>query len=181
MVTTALPLTLTSFTAQKQYGDVLLNWQTTREVNTSHFNIQRSTDGTSFITVGIKNATDNSINRYNYTDTLTPDVSSFPVLYYRLQMIDRDGVFTYSNIISITNDNRPGTIAIYPNPAQNYIHVSGAIKYLQLFDAQGKKLYETGDATGNVDINISSLSRGIYFVHVKDATGTIQIQKIIKN
>jgi Glycine rich protein/Secretion system C-terminal sorting domain/Bacterial Ig domain len=181
VVTTALPLTLTSFTAQKQNGNVLLNWQTTHEVNTSHFNIQRSTEGAAFTTVGIKNATDNNINTYNYTDILTPDVLSFTSLYYRLQMTDKDGNYTYSNIISVTIDRRSNVVIIYPNPAQNYIHVSGVIKYLQVFDAGGKKLYETTIATGSLDIDISSLSRGIYFVHLKDGAGKIQIQKIIKN
>ena len=47
-ISIALPLTLLNFTAIKQHNTVQLHWQTTNEVNTSYFNIQRSTDAMHF-------------------------------------------------------------------------------------------------------------------------------------
>ena len=43
-----LPLNLLAFTGQLQNNNVVLNWQTTNEVNTASFNIEKSFDGVSF-------------------------------------------------------------------------------------------------------------------------------------
>ena len=47
-VKSSLPVSLYSFTAQLDDNKVNLNWITALEINTSHFVIQRSTDGKSF-------------------------------------------------------------------------------------------------------------------------------------
>ncbi|MDQ2751974.1 MAG: hypothetical protein M3R72_03030, partial [Bacteroidota bacterium] len=48
----ALPVSLLSFTASKQTASVLLDWTTTNEINTHHFNVERSIDGIHFSAIG---------------------------------------------------------------------------------------------------------------------------------
>ncbi len=90
IVNTALPLTLLNFTGVKQLDIIQLKWQTTNEINTSYFNVQRSTDALNFTTVGVVKANNtSSINNYSYPDNIAG--LSAEKLYYRLQEVDIDG------------------------------------------------------------------------------------------
>ena len=101
-----LPLDLLSFTGNLQNNNtVLLNWKTENEINTSHFVIERSTDGIRYS--GIGNVTANGRNNaggsfnYSFTDNDAVNQSS-QRLYYRLKMVDIDGSLKYSNIVSVS-------------------------------------------------------------------------------
>jgi hypothetical protein len=65
-----LPLTLLNFTASRNNNVISLTWQTSNEVNTSHFNIQRSADGLNFTNAGNVTAKGNSTltNNYSFID-----------------------------------------------------------------------------------------------------------------
>ena len=60
---------------------------------------------------------------YYYDDPVnyqSPSVNSF---YYRLKMVDKNGSFTYSNIITITRNQKLQTFSIYPNPATTSVQL----------------------------------------------------------
>jgi trimeric autotransporter adhesin len=80
-------------------NNVKLNWNTGDEVNFSHFNLLRSMDGRSF--ENIKRITSPGQNSYTYIDINAASLYGGR-LFYRLQMVDTDGSFVYSNIIIIT-------------------------------------------------------------------------------
>ncbi|RYE18052.1 MAG: hypothetical protein EOP51_22745, partial [Sphingobacteriales bacterium] len=52
MVLTTLPVTMTSFTAEKTGREVQLNWETVTEINNKKFVVQRSKDAVSFQAIG---------------------------------------------------------------------------------------------------------------------------------
>ena len=65
----ALPLHLLSFSGVMNDKKVILDWKADQENNFSHFNIQRSFNGTEFTTIGNVNGTGTSgIHPYDYTD-----------------------------------------------------------------------------------------------------------------
>jgi hypothetical protein len=67
-----LPLTLLSFTAEKDNYNVILSWKTANEINTSKFVVQRSINAVDFNEVQIISANPGSIIKtYNYTDNIT--------------------------------------------------------------------------------------------------------------
>jgi len=177
IVNTALPLTLLNFTGAKQSNIIQLNWQTTNEINTSYFNIQRSTDALHFTTVGVVKANNrNVINSYIYPDNIAG--LSAEELYYRLQEVDIDGRLQYSDIVAIKMDNTKTGISIYPNPAISYVNIisdkpedlNGAI--LTIVDMAGKvTLKQTLLANNQQQINISTLAKGMYIVHILKASG----------
>lgn len=169
----ALPLTLLSFTAIKQDNIAQLTWQTTSEINTSHFNIQRSTDGVSFTTIGSVNAklSGGLQNNYDYPDDLA-NLKDGNV-FYRLQMVDNDGKFTYSKIVYITIDANSLRISIHPNPAHsyfvvdNYSNIDVKNSTVLVRDMSGRTLINQ-KFTNNPEqrIDISMLSRGMYVVSI---------------
>ena len=77
---------------------MLLNWQTTNEINVSHFNIQRSINGKNFTTIGKINA---SCCKYYFTDDKLPMTTDKLTLYYRLEIVDKDGSKQYSYVMVV--------------------------------------------------------------------------------
>lgn len=184
IVNTALPLTLLNFSGVKQSGIVQLKWQTTNEINTSYYNVQRSTDALHFTTVGVvKSNNISSINNYSYSDNVAG--LSVETFYYRLQEVDIDARSQYSQIVAIKMNNMKTGISIYPNPARSYINLNsnkpedlnGAI--LTIVDMAGKvTLKQTLLPNNQQQINVSALSKGMYIVHILKASG-LESQKLV--
>ena len=168
-----LPLKLLSFTAERFGSDNQLLWATANEVNTAYFNVQRKVNGNNFANIGKVNATGNGEGKYHFTDELSSLGTG--TIYYRLQIIDKDGKSKYSDVRSIklqTNDR----YIILPNPAKDYITVSGRnIADITFTDATGKQVMTTKAPR----INISGLARGIYFVRIQSDDDNIQTQKLV--
>jgi len=178
-----LPLTLLNLTAIKENDTALVDWQTADELNTSHFNIQRSTDGVRFITVGTMSAKAGSAqNNYTYANEVAGMAPG--KVYYRLQMVDKDGSFTYSKIVYITIVNGV-RITIHPNPARGYFIIGN----YESIDIKNARVLVT-DLTGRTfisqkfhnatqqKINIAPLSKGLYMVSVI-TPGNVQTQKLV--
>jgi len=179
-----VPVNITYFHANLNNKTVYLQWQTANEINVSHFNIQRSTNGTEFTTIGKTNAMGNGNNSYNYTDN--DAVSVIPPLgvrglYYRLQNIDKDGSYTYSKIENIQLPTFNTQLSIYPNPTRNIVNVvSKNIQQINIIDFTGRILIQQNfNNANNVKLNIANLSKGIYLLKVVDIKGNVQTKKLI--
>lgn len=180
-----LPLTLLDFYVTKNDNTATLTWQTSNEINTAYFNVERSIDGKNFTTMGKVSASGNgSLKRdYLFNDNLSALHSG--KIFYRLQMVDNDGKFTHSKIVYITITSDGLKYSIYPNPAHNYFIVRND-NYTTLADAniivtdlEGRKLISQ-KFTKNVEqkINITSLSKGLYMVSI-GAPGNMQTRKLL--
>jgi len=89
-----LPVEFTDFKIHTT-GDVnTLKWSTATESNNSGFEIQRSTDGSTYDKVDwVKgNGDSNTIIKYEYQDI----VASSQQYYYRLRQVDYDGRYSFS-------------------------------------------------------------------------------------
>ena len=170
-----LPVELTSFTALASAGKVNLNWTTASEINNSGFEIERSFDGNSFFTVGyVKgNGTTTEPRSYSFIDNI--EANGTQTIYYRLKQVDYNGLFEYSDIVSVVFD-LPTEYALgqnYPNP----FNPSSKIKYsvpqnglvsIIVYDLTGQVvailLNEVKEA-GNYELNFNAagLSSGVYF------------------
>jgi hypothetical protein len=174
---TPLPLRLMSFSGKKVESGNQLNWLTSNEIGVSHFEIEKSENGKSFNKIGEVKANGGPAENVNYEYI---DVSTLPSnqnssimahgssIYYRLKMIDLDGKYSYSKIISIKNEpNQIPNIKIYPNPAiseliiENLVESSVVITNLAgqttLFNVLKKNDLQS-------IINVSALPKGMYFL-----------------
>ncbi len=164
-----LPLQLLSFSGALQKNNVALQWQTSNEVNASHFVIERSTDAQNFSAIGNVNASGNSALKqdYSYTD-MSPTTGDN---YYRLKMIDIDGKFTYSNVISVKWAGVNPAIKVFPNPVSNILNVllpSAGKAYAKIYDVSGKIVDQREMMTnGNTSrLDISQLTHGMYYLRI---------------
>lgn len=174
-----LPVILKNFDAVLKRNDVLLTWQTSSEINTSHFNIQKSYNGTEFTTIGtlLAKGNSNQLVNYYYTDKINTANNKH---FYRLEMVDKDGTKTYSKT-RLINNSLKASIQLYPNPATDYvIVVSTNAKKIQVLDISGKAVINI-DVTNNHNIvNLKSLTAGNYILAVTNNDGEVVTEKLIK-
>ena len=185
-----LPIQLISFEAkQSEEGLILLDWQITPENNNDKFIIEKSPDGKIFEETGkVKGAAGNpsiALN-YNFIDREPFAGTS----YYRLKQVDYDGKFIYSKVISITEQRNTLEVDIYPNPAKDIItlDIGRNIKNMkteaEIYDVLGRKILKfeienpESATSGKSEINISSLSKGMYFLKVTNGAGLTQTKFI---
>ena len=151
-----LPVTLTDFFARWNNNTVELQWKITNEINLNSFDVESSVDGTTFSRLSSVNY-HQGISEYGYTH-LAPALKNF----YRLKMIDIDGRFFYSKILSVQkNISRNKAVLIYPNPAYNDLT-------LQLItDHNEKVVVDIIDHSGKVVINkIFTLPSGLNYLSI---------------
>jgi hypothetical protein len=92
-----LPIVLKRFSAIGLGTSNQLSWEVENSSNFSHFEIEKSPDGVHFNYIGKSNMHDNPI--YTFMDQ---DITNSNT-YYRLKMVDLDGKFSYSNVVSVSN------------------------------------------------------------------------------
>ncbi len=175
-VSCALPVTITRFTGAKEGNKNVLRWITSSESNNNGFEIQRSTDGVQYTTIGFVQSLaigGNSASDLNY---LYADNSyTGTVQYYRLRQVDNDGRSQLSNVVTI-RDNHPMALSIadvYPNPASALVNVvitapaSDKVQAL-ITDVFGNvvasKQVMVQKGNNLVTFNIGELAAGSYFV-----------------
>lgn len=184
-----LPITLLNFSATLQTQAVILDWTTSTEINSSHFVTQRSNDGVHFTDIGSVNAAGNSAvqKRYTYNDLQYTDAHS-DVLFYRLQIVDKDGKYKYSDVLSVRLKDKITELNIYPNPVHNQLGISFTAPFankiaLRITDVNGKqifnKMYSAGSIANLQSIDVSGLANGAYFVQMI-AGKEIKMVKFIK-
>lgn len=192
-----LPIILTAFTAQTLNNtDAQLNWTTASEINSSHFDIQRSIQGVSWITIDTVAAAGNSRSNqfYNLTDkkVFDPNKITNPNFYYRLKMVDIDGYFEYSDVRHVKFENVGGPLVgnPFPNPTllgsssvQLYLSIGGeANLQIDIYDFKGSVVSTNtrplSKGINTVTIGTGTLSSGIYLIKLTMEDGASFVRKL---
>lgn len=149
-----LPVKLESFNGVYKNEKVKLNWATSAEINFSRFEVERSVNGVDYSEAGIVfgNGDPALTTRYEFPDDLSSVNSA--IVYYRLKMVDDDETFSYSPVVVIRREaNASARLSIFPNPS----------------------------AGGNVQLRVSSASRGPIEIKIFDLNGKVlskQVQSV---
>ncbi len=164
-----VPVTLTEFTGTLQGKNVLLQWKTSAEYNTKHFELERSFNGTGFTKIATLPAAGNSntSRQYSYTDRGPLTEKN----YYRLRTIDLDGTNKLSNTILIKQPGIEQDILIMGNPFKRDIlirfrkePVSGG--ELRLVDMAGRLIaverFSSGQQQVQFILPVGAMVKGIY-------------------
>lgn len=143
------PVSIVSIKAVLKKAAVQISWEAREEFNLNLYEVERSTDGSNFQTIGLVFPWDNldSSNSYRFADQHPQSGISF----YRLKAVDKDGSVQYSAIttwgssLSVAN-----YISIVPNPVK-----------------------------GNIRAVFSGLAKGAYVVELRTVSGQLQLKKTI--
>jgi Concanavalin A-like lectin/glucanases superfamily len=177
-----LPVKLTSFTATKNNTDVVLSWQTEYEQNSSHFNIQRSTDGINFTNISTTPAKSNSSlpSNYQFTDNTAKDLANVKTVFYRLQMVDIDASKVNSGTVAVKLDTDKRELTILQNPAGNDLRMQFSssakeIAHIIITDNSGRQLLtkqiQLNIGTVSTVIPVNALAAGNYYITVTSTQG----------
>ena len=177
-----LPVTLTTFQGVLVDGAVKLTWSTSREVNSSHFVVEKNVEGTKYIPIGTVKA---GAGQYSFTDN-TP-LGKFN--YYRLKIADNDGNFGYSKVLIIRNDVSNVVLKMTPNPVSTQLNVSFRLEQdetvtINMYDQMGRitKRYTVRGSRGLnafTFTDLGNLPAGSYAVEVTGKTISAK-QQIMK-
>lgn len=156
-----------------------ITWGTASEVNSSHFELYRSTDGglTYEYQTTVASLSDNGMSTelLDYTQYDETAKNQAPeVIYYKLKQVDSDGAFEWFGPVLLDQRARDeeGSIALYPNPAVSEVNVliKGATPkqgQVVITDVLGKKIIEvpySREKDGRlVTIATDYLRTGIYY------------------
>jgi hypothetical protein len=174
-----LPVTLVDFNAKNNDSKVMVKWSTNNELNSSHYEIERSFNGRNFESAGRVISNNSALqNTYSFTD----NVLKSGVVYYRLAMVDKDGSINYSRIVSV-NIRSDKSFAV-----ENVAIASGGVRMNVASGTQQTFSYAVVDVSGrvlvtkqlqlqpgsnNIVADIHSVSTGVYYVKMQCAGNTI--------
>jgi len=171
-----LPVKLIEFSGKAEDDAVMLTWKTAGESDNAFFQIEHSTDGSPFRTLGQvpgKNAA-SGVSDYSFLDRQ----SGGGAHYYRLKQVDFSGKYEYSPIISVFV--RQDEVEIYPNPTHGAVTIygDGLSGTVRVFDFMGNFVKEyTPDDSGRLDI--SDQKEGVYFTEIHTGSHT-SMKRVVK-
>lgn len=186
-----LPVQLTSFAARSAGSSVQLAWQTSAELNSSHFVVERSRQGTTgFQPIGqVKAAgTTTTAQRYSWQDAEAGSLA-LPTLYYRLRQVDQDGTESFSPVVVVTLSVAPGSFAVYPNPAAATDDIQALLPvlpegfyHLAVYNMQGGLVGQLPVTQQAARLSSLRLSAGLYQVVLAKPDGQrIATQRLVVN
>ncbi len=166
-----LSVNATGLSVKRQEKTAMLSWNTDKEDGFASFEIQKSTDGVLFVTIGVADA-NRLVNQrsFGFTDhTLFEGVN-----YYRIKTNQQNGTETFSKIVSVLYKNSNAPYTISPNPAASYVlirnnNVSEKAD-IKIVDASGKLVQKIDQQLlpgyGDVKIDVHQLPSGTYFLKI---------------
>jgi hypothetical protein len=183
-----LPVTFTTVKAYQENAAVTVEWNVENEINMIKYDVEKSTDGSTFTYAGTTNVsgTSNLNNTYSWLDVKPAQ----GVNYYRIKSYDINGDFKYSVIVKAILAAGTSGYSIYPNPVTtNVINLvmtnQPAGKYkVQLTNAIGqvifvKDIQTTGANSTHALSTGSKLITGVYQLEISGDDNNHDTQKVI--
>lgn len=175
----SLPVELISFSARAENQHSRLYWSTASELNNEGFEIERLGENDKWETLDFVfgKGTTNEINDYIFYDK-NPKSG---INYYRLKQIDFDGKYEYSNIESVTFEERNLEYSIFPNPtlSENVnVKIPNDETEVSIYDSKSRLMYVLKMDKGIREISLNQFSAGMYFVKFMNGSD-VQIKRLI--
>lgn len=167
-----LPVTFQTTKANKVNGYSVIEWTCSQEQVLS-YQVEKSTNGTSFAPIGTVAALKNGVASYRFTD----NGPSAGKMFYRIKAIDIDGSANYSTVVMVAGEqatSAPLTVSTFPNPATTFLKAllptqwQGKTVTFTIYTLQGNPVKaHTGTSASVNTIDVSALPRGYYSLQVQ--------------
>ncbi len=181
-------INLVQFIGEADKCDAILEWITFSESNIDRFEIERSTNGFNFYTVGevLAAGTSMEMNRYLYKDVETGHLS-----YYRLKIVSYDERISYSEVILVEGDCTEEVYIerLFPNPVKTSLNAdlqfdSNQIATVIITNVAGHifmfKEYDFAKGLNSIVFDVNDFPSGFYFLQIMNEEGSTKNEKFIK-
>ena len=173
-----LPVKLQAFQVAAKNGRHQLSWTIAAGQDVAGFEIEYSSDGSSFQQLGKVTASGSA--NYQLSYAVPPGNQAF----YRLKIVDKNGATSYSPVVkmAITDDDAVQIAPTLIRNGQLTIKLSRTFNSMQIIDANGQvvKRRAVDATTGTINTDLSGLPKGLYIVKItgsnRDVTRRIIIQ-----
>ena len=186
-----LPLELLDFRAVQEDKSLLINWKTANERNISHFEVEKSADPTAknWLVIAQKEAQNGQNTEGVY---FAKDAAAFTqsnIVLYRLKMVNQDGTFTYSKVITQQRTGDFSRLKIHPNPVTNAFELTiesdrNTTQTIGIVDIMGRINQQitlnVSKGVNHQTLDVHALPSGIYFLKMSDNKGQNHTLKWVK-
>lgn len=183
-----LPIRILEFKAVWKEDQAILNWLAISDKSSSGFAVERSIDARNWTEIGFVSVNPQVGKADSYSFVDHPLVSTNRI-YYRLRLIDKSGMATYSQIQSVTSSPNKSSflnsVLLYPNPFFNsdltieFVETPTSLMKIELFDLEGNSLQVWNTSVIKVQLSIGELQSGSYILRISDGENYI-LRKIVK-
>jgi hypothetical protein len=184
-----LPVQFLLVNGKRNGAELLINWEVTNEKDVINYTIERSNNGTNFVTAGIISKQGNDeMGKYNFSDA---SAETGGAAFYRIKARRTDGQTSLSKVITIQTGFSEGALVISPVPAIDHVTLrwpSTGINKLQVtvFNVTGHDVlcrqYQLKTGLNELLLtDLQSLPNGIYFVKASDGTTSRNGKMVIRN
>jgi uncharacterized lipoprotein YddW (UPF0748 family) len=176
-----LPITGLNLTVQLSGNTSMVKWKTLSENNTSHFEVERSTDGRNFQYLASVTAAGSSSSQRNYEQQDLLQVAG--TYYYRIRSIDKDGRSSYSEIKSVVYKMKENQLLVGPNPFTTRVNISNIadVERVVLLDMTGRVLYRKQLRNhASTSLEIPNLPAGMYQLKLTKNNGEFILVKLVR-
>ncbi len=182
----SLPLAITSAKAYQQNGGIEVEWNTANEQGIRSYEVEKSTDGSSFSKTTTVMAKGQVSNSYGWFDATINSGKN----YYRIRIVSTDGSVSYSQVLVVNTGAGKGIFALYPNPVKGSevtLQLSNMEKgkyALLVYNNAGAKVLAKeivhlgGSATEELKLG-SALAGGVYRVSLVNSKGSTLNQTLV--
>ncbi|MFY0673547.1 MAG: choice-of-anchor D domain-containing protein [Bacteroidia bacterium] len=168
-----LPIELGSFNANwvAEGKEAQIEWNTLSELNNSHFILEKSYDGISFIQFKRIEGAGNSIEEQYYSVNDFDFEKGQGQVYYRLKQVDYDGSYSFSDTrtLLVSDGSLNQYIKMYPNPASDKLIVKtpdSELDYSYAIHTLDGKLVASGENNNKEFIELTHLNNGQYVIEI---------------
>ena len=175
-----LPVELTRFAAQREKGKtaVALAWATASEKNSAYFEVQRSLNGETFVTIATVAAQGSAAqpSAYAAPDPAAPAAQ----LYYRLRQVDADGSAAFSQVVVVAPVSGSMAVTLYPNPARETVRFQAVERAeYRVLNVLGQPVLQGTVEAGAATVPVAKLAAGAYYLELQSAAGRT-VRKFVK-
>jgi len=165
-----LPVELAMLEANAVKQNVVVKWATVSESGNEGFDVQHSSDGATFRTIGHVAGAGQSTDYHDYSfeHLNAPEGINF----YRLLQRDFDGNTNLSQVVSTRVSGADG-FSIYPNPVKDELTLAAStVGFADIHDSQGRLISTLTLSSERQTIDLRELQPGLYFVTLRDGETT---------
>ncbi len=171
-----LPVTFANVSAKETNGKVGINWSNLTESEINYYEIERSSDGANFSSIGkvSPKANDFSSQSYSFTDA-TPNAVNF----YRVKAVEFAGTYKTTTILKVSNQVTGKSFQVYPNPVENKVvtiqtnNIQGGVYSAQVVTISGQVLmnknvtFQNGSASQSFELP-ANINPGTYLLRIQN-------------
>lgn len=167
-----LPVNFSKLNTSCKNGLVTIEWETTSESNNKYFEVLKSNNN-EWINIGRLEGKGTTYQKtlYSFTDFEVSDIVSV----YKIKQVDFDGKESLTKPLISTCQSevkQNNKIDFYPNPVSDKLILSSdaIIENVVILNANGIIIQESNPNSYSVELDLTRLSHGLYFVKTNGVT-----------